>query len=181
VFKYLLKSIGVALVGALFATAGAAGNNKNLHERYVPTIWVDPDGCEHWVMDDGAEGYMTPNITRDGIPICHRGNPCMVLNSDQLFAVDKWYINAANRKRLQDFFQSSGAALYLVDGHTDSDASDAYNMRLSKHRAIAVAKIAQSVGAKAQARWYGERVPIASNRTRAGKTKNRRVEITCIR
>jgi outer membrane protein OmpA-like peptidoglycan-associated protein len=105
----------------------------------------------------------------------------MVLNSDQLFAVDKWYINAANRKRLQDFFQSSGAALYLVDGHTDSDASDAYNMRLSKHRAIAVAKIAQSVGAKAQARWYGERVPIASNRTRAGKTKNRRVEITCIR
>ena len=24
-------------------------------ERYVPTIWVDPDGCEHWVMDDGAE------------------------------------------------------------------------------------------------------------------------------
>ena len=27
-------------------------------ERYVPTIWVDPDGCEHWVMDDGAEGYI---------------------------------------------------------------------------------------------------------------------------
>ena len=22
-------------------------------ERYVPTIWVAPDGCEHWVMDDG--------------------------------------------------------------------------------------------------------------------------------
>ena len=22
-------------------------------ERYVPGIWIDPDGCEHWVMDDG--------------------------------------------------------------------------------------------------------------------------------
>jgi len=21
-------------------------------ERYIPNIWVDPDGCEHWVMDD---------------------------------------------------------------------------------------------------------------------------------
>ena len=25
-------------------------------EQYVPTIWIDPDGCEHWDMDDGAEG-----------------------------------------------------------------------------------------------------------------------------
>ena len=23
-------------------------------ERYVPGVWIDPDGCEHWVMDDGA-------------------------------------------------------------------------------------------------------------------------------
>lgn len=41
-----------------------------LAERYEPTIWVDPDGCEHWVMDDGWEGYMTPHVTRDGIPVC---------------------------------------------------------------------------------------------------------------
>ena len=32
-------------------------------ERYVPTIWVDPDGCEHWVMDDGAEGYISSHLT----------------------------------------------------------------------------------------------------------------------
>jgi len=181
VFKYLLKIIGVTLVGTLVATVGLAGSNRNLANRYVPTIWVDPDGCEHWVMDDGAEGYMTPNVTRDGIPICNRGNTCAVMNADQLFAVDKWYVNAANRQRLQAFFKNSGASLYLIDGHTDSDASDAYNMRLSKHRAVAIAQIAQSVGSKAQARWFGERVPVASNRTRAGKAKNRRVEITCIR
>ncbi len=36
-------------------------------ERYVLTIWVDPDGCEHWVMDDGAEGYMSPHITPEGL------------------------------------------------------------------------------------------------------------------
>lgn len=40
-------------------------------ERYEPTIWIDPDGCEHWVMDDGWEGFMTPHVTRDGKPVCH--------------------------------------------------------------------------------------------------------------
>ena len=25
--------------------------------QYIPTISVTPDGCEVWVMDDGAEGY----------------------------------------------------------------------------------------------------------------------------
>ena len=69
----------------------------------------------------------------------------------------------------------------MIDGHTDIDASDAYNMRLAKNRTMAIASIAQSAGVKAQARWYGERVPVASNNTRTGKSKNRRVEIQCIR
>lgn len=186
-FKNLIITVGMAAAGAMFASTAMAGSTdvvitkSSQSQRYVPTIWVDPDGCEHWAMDDGAEGYMTPHVTRDGIPVCNRGNTCAVMNSDQLFAVDKWHINAANRARLHTFFQSTGASTYLIDGHTDSDASDAYNMNLSKNRAVAVARVAQNAGATAQARWYGERVPLASNSTRAGKAKNRRVEITCIR
>ncbi len=150
-------------------------------ERYVPGVWVDPDGCEHWVMDDGVEGYMTPHVTRDGIPVCRRGNPCAVMNSDQLFKTDKWHINSWGRKRLMEFFQSAQATAFIIDGHTDSRASDAYNMRLSERRAKAVAQIAQQAGKRAQVRWYGERVPVASNRTAHGMKKNRRVEITCVR
>ncbi len=185
--KKLLNYIGGTFAGIIIASSSLAGNDNSvveqtdLKERYVPAIWVDPDGCEHWAMDDGVEGYMTPHVTRDGIPVCHRGNPCAVINSDQLFAVDQWRLNASNRGRLKKFFQTAGATTYIIDGHTDSDASDAYNMRLSKRRAQSVAKVAQGTGATAQARWYGERVPLASNRTRAGKAKNRRVEITCIR
>ncbi len=41
-----------------------------LAERYTPTIWIDPDGCEHWVMDDGVEGYMTPHLRGNGRPVC---------------------------------------------------------------------------------------------------------------
>ncbi|APX91144.1 cell envelope biogenesis protein OmpA [Brevirhabdus pacifica] len=151
-------------------------------ERYKPTIWVDPDGCQHWVMDDGAEGYMTPNVTRDGIPVCNRGNACMVLNTDQHFATDSYRLNAAGRSKLASFFRSAKASAYVVVGHTDSRASDAYNMRLGLNRARAAAAVGQSVGARiADIRSFGERMPKATNATVQGRAQNRRVEIMCIR
>lgn len=151
-------------------------------ERYVPTIWVDPDGCEHWVMDDGAEGYMTPHVSRQGIPVCRRGNLCGVMNSDQFFATNSYRINSSGQQRLREFFSEATATSYIIIGHTDSRASDSFNMRLSQNRANSVARVAQSVGAKiADVRGYGERQPIASNATAAGKSKNRRVEVICIR
>ncbi|MEM9584721.1 MAG: OmpA family protein [Pseudomonadota bacterium] len=162
---------------------GRIANRRTvIAERYIPTIWVDPDGCEHWVMDDGWEGFMTPHVTRDGRPVCRRGNTCAVMNSDQLFATNQHSINAANRARLQQFFQSAGAGGYIIEGHTDSRASDSYNLALSERRARSVAQVARSVGARVVGvRGYGERVPKASNRTAAGKAANRRVEIQCVR
>ena len=150
-------------------------------EKYVPTIWVDPDGCEHWVMDDGWKGYMTPHVTRDGRPVCRTGNTCAVLGSDQLFATDRFTISAANRTRLEAFFTKDDANSFIIAGHTDSRASDAYNMRLSQRRASAVARIAIAVGAEViDVRGYGERLPKASNDTAAGRAKNRRVEVICM-
>ncbi|WP_132950398.1 OmpA family protein [Rhodovulum bhavnagarense] len=151
-------------------------------ERYVPTIWVDPDGCEHWVMDDGWEGYMTPHVTREGIPVCRRGNTCGVMNSDQLFATDSATVTAAGRARLQEFFRATTARAFVIAGHTDSRASAEYNMALSKRRADAVARIAQQSGARiADVRGYGEHMPRATNQTAAGMQQNRRVEIICLR
>ena len=150
--------------------------------QYIPTIWVDPDGCEHWVMDDGIEGYMTPHTNRQGIPICRRGNMCGVVNTDQFFASGSARIGSTGRARLTEFFQSANATSYIITGHTDSRASDAYNMRLSLERAKAVATIGQKSGARiADVRGYGERHPAASNNSAKGMAKNRRVEIICIR
>lgn len=33
-------------------------------------IWIDPNGCDHWIIDDGVEGYMTPRLRPDGTPVC---------------------------------------------------------------------------------------------------------------
>ena len=187
IFKAMRGLAGVALGVALAIQAPAAdaqtpsqqGRDKG---RYIPTIWVDPDGCEHWVMDDGAEGYMTPHTTRQGIPVCHRGDVCGVMETDQFFATDSYRISRQGKGRLVDFFQSTGAVSYIITGHTDSRASDAYNMRLSYNRANSVAAVASAAGARiADVRGYGERMPAVANTSAANMALNRRVEIICIR
>ena len=175
----LALPLAVAPTGSDAQTRSQEGRDKGV---YVPTIWVDPDGCEHWVMDDGAEGYMTPHVNRQGIPVCRRANVCGVMNSDQFFASNSARISRGGKERLSEFFRTTGAVSYIITGHTDSRASDAYNLRLSYKRANAVAAIAVENGAKvADVRGYGERQPAASNNTAAGMAKNRRVEIICIR
>lgn len=90
---------------ALTLVAGTAtAQQVNQSERYVPTIWIDPDGCEHWAMDDGAEGFMSPNRRRDGSAVCHRSEICGVIPTDQLFATDKFAISAQGRATLQNFY-----------------------------------------------------------------------------
>lgn len=34
-------------------------------------IWVDPNGCDHWIIDDGLEGYLSARLDRrTGKPVC---------------------------------------------------------------------------------------------------------------
>jgi OOP family OmpA-OmpF porin len=66
-------------------------------------------------------------------------------------------------------------------GHTDNVGSDAANMKLSKDRAESIKAYLVSQGANAsrvEAIGYGESQPISSNKTAAGRQKNRRVEFT---
>ncbi|MBA3477579.1 MAG: OmpA family protein, partial [Lautropia sp.] len=79
----------------------------------------------------------------------------------------------------------SGIALEVIIavGHTDSVGSDAYNQRLSVRRSEAVKAYMVSKGIEAN-RIYtegkGEKQPVADNKTRDGRAKNRRVEIEVV-
>ena len=79
-----------------------------------------------------------------------------------------------------DAIRSSNITKVYVDGHTDSVGSDRYNERLSQSRADSVREyLIDKEGVDPDilvARGFGESKPIASNRTKAGRQQNRRVE-----
>ena len=66
-----------------------------------------------------------------------------------------------------------------IQGHTDSQADDNFNLKLSQRRAESVRNYLVGKGiAKTRMvpKGYGENVPIADNRTPDGRSQNRRVE-----
>lgn len=67
-----------------------------------------------------------------------------------------------------------------ITGHTDSIGAPKYNMKLSEKRAVTVKKYLESKGIAASrmtTKGFGETKPVASNKTKAGRAENRRVEI----
>jgi outer membrane protein OmpA-like peptidoglycan-associated protein len=71
-----------------------------------------------------------------------------------------------------------------IEGHTDTDGPDAYNLDLSRRRAKSVVKwlvdVAKVDAGRLEGFGCGETLPIASNQTVAGKQENRRVEFLIV-
>ena len=70
-----------------------------------------------------------------------------------------------------------------VEGHTDSRASDRYNLDLSTRRAASVREyvLQQGIGAeRVESQGFGESRPIAPNTTADGRAANRRVEFVIL-
>ena len=66
----------------------------------------------------------------------------------------------------------------LIEGHTDAQGADAFNLRLSKRRADAVMKYLIDNGvpsSRLTSEGFGETQPVADNNTAEGRALNRRV------
>ena len=110
----------------------------------------------------------------------------VTLAADVLFDFDKAVIKPEGKSKLDDIsnkVRGINLEVVIAIGHADSTGSDAYNQRLSVRRAESVKAYLQSKGIEAN-RVYtegkGEKQPVADNRTRDGRAKNRRVEIEVI-
>lgn len=82
-------------------------------------------------------------------------------------------------QQVNDFALSGQVA---VVGHTDATGSEAYNQKLSEKRALNVVKLLQEAGLKPEIQVMsitgkGELAPMDTNKTKAGRYNNRRVEI----
>jgi outer membrane protein OmpA-like peptidoglycan-associated protein len=83
-------------------------------------------------------------------------------------------------ERVVRFLQENPTLRVEISGHTDSDGSEMYNLRLSQARAQAVVDYLVSRGispSRLIAKGYGESRPVAPNDTPENKQKNRRTEL----
>ncbi|SDX24390.1 hypothetical protein [Litoreibacter albidus] len=79
-----------AALSALVACEAGVGANSNDKTRDYGTffgrgkkdlsqleagIWVDPRGCDHWIIDDGIEGYLSARLDKYGKPVCSGAAP----------------------------------------------------------------------------------------------------------
>jgi OOP family OmpA-OmpF porin len=110
----------------------------------------------------------------------------VTLAADVLFDFDKSVIRPDGKNRLDDLSQKIRAVnleVVIAIGHTCSIGTDAYNQKLSVRRAESVKAYLVSKGVEPN-RIYtegkGEKQPVASNKTKEGRMKNRRVEIEVI-
>lgn len=106
--------------------------------------------------------------------------------ADAFFDFDKSVIKPAAKEKLDalvDKLNGIDIEVLVAVGHTDSVGSDAYNQKLSIRRAKAVKAYLVSKGIDAS-RIYtegrGEKMPVATNKTAAGRAQNRRVEVEVV-
>lgn len=191
----VVAAAGLALSAASFHAA--AQSNEGYWADAANTVWKNGAG-ECW-----RAGYWTPAMANEECdpdlmkkPMAPKApmakpRPRPVANkvtlaADVLFDFDKSVIKPEGRARLDDLVSKIGGInleVVIAIGHTDSIGSVAYNQKLSVRRAESVKAYLVSKGIPAN-RIYtegkGESQPVASNKTKEGRAKNRRVEIEVI-
>jgi len=106
--------------------------------------------------------------------------------ADTFFDFDKSVLKPVAKAKLDDLIdkiKSINLEVIIAIGHTDAVGSDEYNFKLSMRRSNAVKAYLVSKGVD-KTRIYtegkGESQPVADNKTKEGRAKNRRVEIEVV-
>ena len=74
-----IAKLGAVLCGAMLVS-GCLGDkvdktvDRGIDSKHLSQlqagIWVDPNGCDHWIIDDGIEGYLSQRLDKYGKPVC---------------------------------------------------------------------------------------------------------------
>lgn len=109
-------------------------------------------------------------------------------SSQLLFATGEANLGPGSRRVLDQLvllLQNYPANNVLIEGHTDKTGDPNYNLKLSQLRGENVRDFLIKEGGFANERFkvtgYGDTKPVADNRTKTGRSLNRRVEVTILK
>ncbi|RSK41609.1 OmpA family protein [Mangrovimonas spongiae] len=150
--------------------------------------WPDTDGDNVLDKDDNCPD-VAGTVANNGCPEVTE-EVQKTLNAYAktiLFDTGKASIKSESEKVLSDIIailNEYPTAKFTVEGHTDSVGSSKLNQGLSEKRALSVKEYLVANGVdqfRLSSMGYGEDKPIDTNKTRAGRANNRRVEINLIK
>ena len=112
----------------------------------------------------------------------------MVFEEAAMFDFNKADLKPEGKEQIKAYrekakAQMSSARKVKITGHTDNVGAADYNMKLSLRRAEAIRDYLVSLGVdpgKLEVSGEGETKPVADNKTKEGRAKNRRVEVEVI-
>jgi OOP family OmpA-OmpF porin len=185
-----LKNLAAFVATAALATAAMAQNIDNWRNS-SGDVWKNSTGdCwrdANWTpatAAPGCGGAVAPVEAKAAAPVAAASK--VTYAADAFFDFDKSVVKPAGKAKLDDLVakvKGINLEVIIAVGHTDSVGSDAYNQKLSVRRAEAVKAYLVSKGIEKN-RIYtegkGEKQPVASNKTKEGRAKNRRVEIEVV-
>jgi outer membrane protein OmpA-like peptidoglycan-associated protein len=178
---------GAAVGAGVGAVIGAISGGDRLERAAIGAGIGALAGAAVGNYMDRQEAELRRQLRGSGVGVTRRGDE-IILNmpGDVTFDFD----SAALKPAFFDVLDSVALVLeeyertvLIVDGHTDAIGSAEYNHDLSLQRANTVADYLVNRGirpVRIEAYGYGEQYPVATNRTDAGRSQNRRVELTLI-
>jgi OmpA-OmpF porin, OOP family len=190
-----LKNLAAFVATAALATAAMAQNVDNWRNA-SGDVWKNSTGLcwrdANWTpatAAPGCDGAVAAPAAPKAAPAPAAQKPAaakVTYAADTFFDFDKSVVKPAGKAKLDDLIakvKGINLEVIIAVGHTDSVGSDAYNQKLSVRRAEAVKAYLVSKGIEKN-RIYtegkGEKQPVADNKTKEGRAKNRRVEIEVV-
>ncbi len=154
-------------------------------------VKVDSNGCP---LDDDGDGVIneldkcpgTPRGEKVDAKGCTLAGGTLAIVTNINFDFDSAALRPDSKQKLASvvkLLKENPKIRVRIVGHTDSTGSEEYNLGLSIRRANAVRKYLVSQGisiTRLSAIGKGESQPLVSNRTRAGRAVNRRVEFEVV-
>jgi outer membrane protein OmpA-like peptidoglycan-associated protein len=183
-------AFAVLIAGAL-ALGGCA--TEDYVNKHVATVDTKVDATQNQVDSQQTHLGQLDQTTQEALDRATAAGKLaegkflysMVLSDDSVkFPLDSSKLSPEAEARLMDFVEklkSDNHNVYVeIQGHTDSTGPQAVNMRLGQDRAEAVRLFMNQQGValnRMSTISYGDRAPVAPNKTRAGRAQNRRVVV----